>query len=146
MAQTVASGAAGSDFAVAHPLWTLLTAMSGVGDEFERARLAATGLPSLMPCRVSGAALLDEAEVSWSLVLQKDGEQLASTHAEQVLAELEPLFQETLRRTTALIATTDRDTSDHPIPPSVETFRVRRLALAPAPWPIRFAERAARGR
>lgn len=131
MAETVASSAAGSDFKVAHPLWTFLTALSGVGDELERARLTATGLPSLLPCRLSGAALLDEAEAHWSLVLQNDGEQLASTHAEQVLAELEPLFQEALRRTRALIATTDRDTSDHLIPPSIATFGVRFLALAP---------------
>lgn len=131
MVDTVASSAAGSDFKVAHPLWTFLTALSGVGDEFERARLTATGLPSLLPCRLSGAALLDEAEAHWSLVLQNDGEQLGSTHAEQVLAELEPLFQEALRRTGALIATTDRDTSDHRIPPSIATFGVRFLALAP---------------
>ncbi|MFB3112853.1 MAG: hypothetical protein ACE10G_12545, partial [Gemmatimonadales bacterium] len=131
MAETVAPGTSGSDFKVAHPLWTFLTALSGVGDEFERARLTATGLPSLLPCRVSGAALLDEAEGHWSLVLQKDGEQLGSTHAEQVLGELEPLFQEALRRTTALIARIDSDTSDHRIPPSVETFGVRFLALAP---------------
>ena len=103
----------------------------GVGDEFERARLTATGLPSLLPCRVSGAALLDEAEGHWSLVLQNDGEQLGSTHAEQVLAELEPLFHEALHRTTALIARTDRDTRDHRIPPSIETFGVRFLAVAP---------------
>ena len=131
MAETVASSATGSDFEAAHPLWTFLTALSGVGDEFERARLTATGLPSLLPCRVSGAALLDEAEAHWSLVLQNDGEQLGSTHAEQVLAELEPLFQEALRRTSALIVTADRDTSDHRIPPSIETFGVRFLALAP---------------
>jgi len=131
MAETVASSATGSDFKVAHPLWTFLTALSGVGDEFERARLTATGLPSLLPCRLSGAALLDEAEESWSLVLQNDGEQLAPTRTEQVLAELEPLFQEALHRTSALIATTDRDTSDHRIPPSIATFGVRFLALAP---------------
>ena len=131
MAETVAPGTAGPDFAVAHPLWAFLTAMSGVGDEFERARLTATGLPALLPCRLSGAALLDEAEESWSLVLQKDGEQLAAAHTEQILAELEPLLQQALRRTTVLTATTDRDTSDHPFPPSVETFRIGRLALAP---------------
>lgn len=62
---------------------------------------------------------------------KNDGEQLGSTHAEQVLAELEPLFHKALHRTTALIARTDRDTSDHRIPPSIETFGVRLLALAP---------------
>ncbi len=35
-------------------LWTFLTAISGVNDELERVRLAATGLPSLLPCDVSG--------------------------------------------------------------------------------------------
>ena len=131
MVDTVASSAAGSDFKVAHPLWMFLTTLSGVSDEFGRARLTATGLPSLLPCRLSGAALLDEAEAHWSLVLQNDGEQLAATRTERVLAELEPLFQEALRRTGALIATTDRDTSDHRIPPSIATFGVRFLAVAP---------------
>ncbi len=131
MAETVTSGPAESGFDHAPPLWTFLTALSGVRDEFERARLTATGLPSLLPCRLSGAAVLDEAEAHWNLVLQNDGEQLGSTHAEQVLAELEPLFQQALRRTTALIAKTDRVRSDHLIPPSIETFGVRFLALAP---------------
>lgn len=131
MAETVASSAAGPDFKVAHPLWAFLATMSRVGDEFERARLTATGLPSFLPCRLSGAALLDEAGVHWRLALQEDGEQLAATRTKQVLAELEPLFQEALRRTSALIATADRDTSDHRIPPSIATFGVRFLALAP---------------
>ena len=35
-------------------LWLLLMAMAGMDDEAERLRFAATGVSSLMACRVSG--------------------------------------------------------------------------------------------
>ena len=53
-------------------------ALSGVGDELERARLTAMGLPSLLPYRLSGVALVDESKTTWSLIVQKDGQQVGS--------------------------------------------------------------------
>ena len=70
----------GHDQGVSHPLWTFLTALSGVTDEIERARLIATGLPALVPCSVSGVALVDGAQTSWHLVLQKDGQDAFGLH------------------------------------------------------------------
>ena len=68
-------------------LWTFLTAISGVNDQLDRARLAATGLPSVLPCDVSGVALLLESEGTWHLALQQDGQQLESPVVDQVRAD-----------------------------------------------------------
>ena len=127
MAKTVASSGRRQDSGVAYPLWTF----PGSGDELEGARLTATVLPSLLPCRVSGVALLDETDTSWTLVLQKDGEQLASTAAEQLLPELEPLFQEAFGTPSILIATAESETKDGRVPPSFGALGVQLLALAP---------------
>ena len=120
-------------FGVVNRLLTLLMAVSGVSDELERARLTATGLPSLLSCRVSGLALFDEA--GWRLILhqegQKEGEQLASSLVDEVLAELEPLFQEAFRRPTLLITTADSETAGRPFPLSMEKLGVQCLAVAP---------------
>ncbi len=67
MAETVIPKGGRQDSASAPLLWTFLTALSGVSEELERARLTATGLPSLLPCRLSGVALVDESEATWSL-------------------------------------------------------------------------------
>ncbi len=124
-------GVAGSDFGAAHPLWTFLTALSAINDEVERARLTATGLPSLLQCNVSGAALLDEAETRWRLVLQMEGEQLDPADTERILNELAPLFQEVLQRTTLYVATTNQEPGHGMIPPAIEAFQIQLLALAP---------------
>ncbi len=42
------------------PLWLLLAAITGVDDEHERVRLAATGIPSLLRCSMSGIAVRNE--------------------------------------------------------------------------------------
>ena len=68
MAYTVTGNVDSEDRASAHALWTLLTAVSGVGDELERARLTATGVPSVLQCCFSGLALVDEYEATWSFV------------------------------------------------------------------------------
>ena len=57
MAKTIVPKSGGPDSGGTHPLWTFITAISGVSDELERARLTATGLPSLLSCRLSGIAL-----------------------------------------------------------------------------------------
>ena len=64
MAKTVIPEGGRRDSASAHLLWTFMTAISGISDELERARLMATGLPSLLPCRLSGVALVDESETT----------------------------------------------------------------------------------
>ncbi len=119
------------DLGVAQALWTLLTAVSGVSDEHERARLLATGLPALLPCPVSGLALLNQAGTGWSLVLQKNGQQLDSPQAEEILADLKPLLQDTFRRPTWLIATADNETETARISPSLKKLGVRVMAVVP---------------
>ncbi len=116
---------------ISREIWTFLTAMSGVEDELERARLTATGLPSLLPCSLSGVALADEAGAGWTLVLQEDGRQIGPPLSEDALTGLQPLFEEALQRPGVLIAGADRLTSDRQIPPSIEKLGARSLALAP---------------
>ena len=117
-------------FRLAHNLWTFIAAISGLSDETERARLIATGLPSLLPGELSGAALLDEASGEWKLVLQKDYRPVNSAEAERVLAELEPVFYLAFRKPFLLTATTD-GTSDARIPGSVAKLGAHRLVVAP---------------
>lgn len=119
------------DLRVTQALWTLLTAVSGLSDEHERARLIATGLPALLPCSVSGLALLNQAGTGWSLVLQKDGQQLDSSEAEAVLADLEPFFLETFRQPALQILTAENETKIHQIPASIEKLGVREVAAVP---------------
>jgi len=131
MPETVIAKGDRQDSRSAQPLWTFMTAFSGVSDELERARLIATGLPSLLPCQVSGVGLVGESEASWSLIVQKDGQQVGFPQTERIWAELEPLFQEALRRPTLLIATIDGDTHHTRIPQSIEKLGVQSLAVAP---------------
>ena len=131
MAETVIPKGGMQDSGNTHPLWMLMTALSGVSDELERARLMATGLPSLLPCSMSGVALVDESEKNWNLVVQKDGHHIGSPQTEQIRAELEPLFQEALRKPTLLIATANDQTDHTRIPPSIEKLGTQSLAVAP---------------
>ncbi len=114
----------------AHLLWTFIAALSGVDDELERADLAATGLPSVLPCRLSGMALVDAKQTTWSLIVQRDGHRVESSRADRIRAELEPVFQEALRRSNVLVATID-GADDVRIPPSIEELGVQSLAVAP---------------
>ena len=131
MAETVIPEVGRQDSASAHLLWTFMTAISGVSDELEQARLIATGVPALLPCRLSGLALVDESETTWSLIVQKDGYQVDSPQTEQICVELEPLFQEALRSPTLLVATIDGETDDVRIPPSIKNLGLQSLAVAP---------------
>ena len=130
MAGTVITNSGRPDSGSAHLLWSFMTAFSGVSDELERARLMATGLPALLPCGLSGMALIDETETTWSLIVQKNGHQVVSPQTEQICAQLEPLFQEALRRPTLLIATVDAETDGTRIPASIEKMGVQTLAVA----------------
>ena len=129
MRTSAVSGEARHDLGIAHPLWSFLTALSGVADELEWARLIATGLPSLVPCRLSGVALLDEEEETWSLVLQIAGKQLAATATEKLLPDLERHFQAAFRAASILITTAESE--DCRTPPSIQEAGVQLLALAP---------------
>ena len=131
MSQTAAPSGGAQESRPSRPLLTFLTVLSGVTDEFERARLTATGLSSLLPCSVSGLALLDRSEASWNLVIQKAAKPVGATETKQILAELEPFFQEALRRPPVLIVTSGGETTDGGIPPSIEGLEVQHLAMAP---------------
>ena len=111
-------------------LWTFLTAISGVNDELERARLAATGLPSLLPCDVSGLALLLEPG-TWHLALQQDGRQLESPVVDQVRADLEALSQEAFRQPGLLTVTTGGRAGDCQVPAAIKKVGVQCLAVVP---------------
>ncbi len=130
MAETVAPSGDGQVLGTTHPLWTFLAVLSGVSDELERARLTATGLPSLVPCSISGVALVRDNDTGWDLVLQKDGEQLGSDATEAVLADLPTLFDEAIKGSGVSVATTN-DEGHCRIPPSLEDLETQCLAVAP---------------
>lgn len=114
-----------------HPLWMLITAISGVDDQVERARLTATGLPSVLPCHFSGVGLIDEGKTLSNLIIQMNGHQLSLHQTEKLLADLEPLYQEALRNPSVLIVTITSDADNPRIPPSIEEMGIQRLAIAP---------------
>ena len=112
-------------------LWTFLTALSAVSDELERARLTATGLPSLLSCDVSGVALLRESDSTWQLTLQKDGHQLDSLVGNRVKTDLEGLARESFGRSGPLIVTTGGSETNTQIPPAIAKLGVQCLAVVP---------------
>lgn len=129
MRTSAVSGEAPHDLGITHPLWSFLTALSGVADGLERARLIATGLPSLVPCRLSGVALFDDEEETWSLVLQIAGEELAATATEELLSDLERPFKAAFRTASILITTAESE--DYRTPLAIQEAGVQLLALAP---------------
>ena len=130
MANTGAPSGDSNALRLAHPLWSFLTALSGVTDELERARLMTTCLPSLIPCRVSGVALLDQGERTWHLILQVAGEMVAAAESESILSELEPLVDDALQTTT--VVTADQDlAAPARLPRSLEELGVHALAVVP---------------
>lgn len=72
-----------------HPFWSLLTALSGLNDERERARLAATALPSLVECLLSGIVLLDDSAEQETPLIQSNGRVLPEPDTRCVVAELQ---------------------------------------------------------
>ncbi|MCI0428088.1 MAG: sigma 54-interacting transcriptional regulator [Nitrospiraceae bacterium] len=126
----MASLAHEQDIEAVQRLWTLLAAISGPSEEIERARLITTGLPSLVPCTVSGLILLHEAGRTERL-LHKDGESLDSVQTETIFADLEPLVQEAFRGAPLLLAAAVGEIETGRIPPSLEKLGVRTMALVP---------------
>ena len=102
----MAEGSPGPQFTVSEALWTLLSAAGGVSEEAARARLIATGIPSLTACNLSAVALLDERQ-DWTLIGQADGEELNEAQAAEALPDLEPLFLDALERGHIVAVATD---------------------------------------
>ena len=114
-----------------HPLWTLLTAISGITDEFARARLTVTSLPSLLSCHLSGLALVDDDEATWRVSLQQDGHHLDAPDVDVVLADVEALSQEAFRRSGLMTVTASGQSGDCAIPETIEHLGVQRLTVVP---------------
>ena len=112
-------------------LWMLLTATAGVSDELERARLAATGIPSLVRCRLSAIALRQEAEASWTLIIQQEGQPLSPSHAEPVIPELDRLFGEVISSSKLLVIRAETGPGSSTVPPSLRSLGIHCLAVLP---------------
>ena len=120
------------DSTLARLLRSLLTMVGGLKDEQERARLLATGLPSLLPCAVSGLALLNEDDGGEMVrLLFKDGERLAASDTEAVFDELAPLIEEAGQGPGLWRDEAENGSADGGIPPSLKKLGVRAMALAP---------------
>jgi len=114
-----------------HPLWMFMTAISGIDDQCERARLTATGFPSCLPCQFSGVALIDVGETPSNLILQNNGHEVSASQTEKILADLKPLYQEALQYSKHLIATSNDGTDNPRIPSSIIEMGIQSLVIAP---------------
>ena len=119
---TVAPSGAGR-----HPLWALLTAVSGVTDQLERARLTATALPALFSCELGGVALFAEDASAWSLVLHREGVPFSMAHTKQILSTLEPVFQKAFENPPVFVLPADSG----PASTQVQDLGVDSLFLTP---------------
>ena len=115
------------DAGIEYPLWQFLNILSGVNDELERARLIATAVPSLIPCWISGVAIVDTVGERWQPVFQKDGRLLAKADTNRLLVELEPSFDAAFSQAPVLVC----DTSDAKLWPFMVELGVCHLAAAP---------------
>ena len=140
MTESLSSRGDAQNIEFAHGLCMLLTAISGPSDELERARLIATGLPSLLSCHFSGVGLVDERATTWHWILQKDGRQVDVPQAERFGAELAPLFQEVSRRPALRILTLHDERDEARIPPSIQEQGIQSLVVAPLSQPTSSIE------
>lgn len=131
MEQSAMQDTDGKVFEALEALWMLLTATATVVDERERVRLTVTGMPSLVPCRVSGIALRHETGACWHLVLQQEGQQLPATDTAGMLPELAPLFAQAMGRGPVLIACPENAPQGCLIPPALTRRGVHCLAVVP---------------
>ncbi len=127
MAETTVLHDDEQDAGIEHPLWLFLNALSGVNDELERARLIATAVPSLIPCRISGVAIVDSVGKRWHPVFQKDGRPLAKVDTDRMLVELEPSFDAAFSQAPVLAC----ETSDAKLWQFMVELGVCHLAVAP---------------
>jgi len=112
-------------------LWDLLATVSGGRDEFERARLTATALPSLLPCAFGGVALLDEEEEKWDFVFQKDNQLLSAEEAQQLLSDIEPCLLNAFANPPVIVVSVDPPEGEARIPETLRKLDIGWLCLAP---------------
>lgn len=116
---------------VTSALWTFLAAISGVKDERERARLTATGLPSVLPCQFSGLAILNESDQAWKVALQHDGRQFEPHQTDEFLPDIVSLSHEAFRRPRLLSLTLDGGVAGVALPGRIKMLGVGFLAVVP---------------
>jgi len=110
------------------PVWTLLSLVDGLDDASERARIAATAIPSVVPCTFSGLALL-EGNGEWGLTAQRDLSVLAPPERDAVAALINPLLLRALERGHMIaIASGDEDSGVGAV---LDQLRLTSLAIAP---------------
>ena len=107
----------------------LLATMSAAGDEAECTRLLATGIPSLLPCELSGLALTGEE--GWKIVFQKDGRLLDRSDTRGVLPELDSLFVSALSRDELSLSPAGGGGATGVLPSQLASLGVQRLAVVP---------------
>ena len=114
-----------------HPLWRLLTTISEVRDEAERARLTATAIPAVVPSTLCGVSLLTEDEDSWDLVLVRDGAQVTEgPELERTLAALTPALESAFDAPAVLIHSSGDSSLDRRHSQALAQLGVGQLAVA----------------
>ena len=133
MEHAASHGAEREALEASRSLWLLLTAIGAADQESERARLVATGIPSLLACTLSGLGLRDEAYGRWDLVLHREEQPGSSSRAVSGATEqeLSQLLEEAIQD--GLLCLTHSEPGSHaqPIPPYWANLGVGLLAVVP---------------
>jgi len=108
-----------------------LAAVVAIEDDLERARLIASGIPSLISCDLSGVALRDEATGGWSLAFTKDGQQVSSKETKAVISDLGTLFEEGIDHNLLSLHDKKDGSEGFGLPPSFKALEIQSLIAIP---------------
>jgi transcriptional regulator with GAF, ATPase, and Fis domain len=112
-------------------LGALLLVSRSVEAEQDIARLVATGLPAILPCRLSGVALRQEPGAPWQGVLQQAGQPAAPLEAAAMSTALERLLAVAMAQGTLLFTPHAHHPHASLLRPLAETWRLPWLAVIP---------------
>jgi len=111
-------------------LLMLITVVSSGGSERECARLLATGISSLVPCRLCWIALRSPTAEQWQ-VMDSNGKAPPFARVENIGSELNPLYEATMNHGTSLLIDTGDDSGGLLVPPSLAKQGIESLTAVP---------------
>lgn len=112
-------------------LSVLLTAIAAVPEEYDRIRLIVSGIPSLLPCSLSGVGLYEEVNASWNITFQIKGQLLSENDTNSMLSELNTLFKDVLAQGSLHQIDNQKKPESAQIPQCFEELGICSLSIAP---------------
>ena len=98
MAQSPKQTRKGQLVANTQTLRPLIAGLTAAKEELSAAWQIATSIPFFLSCNLSGVALRSSANGSWELALIRDGERLSARKRQNVLSDLDVLFEAAIDR------------------------------------------------